>query len=59
MSRNASIGKILGPSFSQDEIPNIINKILTVYVKERQEEEIFIDTYQRIGIKPFKEFVYG
>ena len=59
MSRKASIGKILGPSFSQNEIPDIIDKILNVYIKVRQEEEIFIDTYQRVGIKPFKEFIYG
>lgn len=56
---DASIGKILGPSFAQDEIPDIIEKILNTYVALRHEEEPFIDTYKRVGIDPFKENVYA
>ncbi|MEE3239899.1 MAG: nitrite/sulfite reductase [Pseudomonadota bacterium] len=59
MSREASIGKILGPSFSPEEIPEVIQKILDVYVNERTDEELFIDTYRRLGIAPFKEYVYA
>jgi sulfite reductase (NADPH) hemoprotein beta-component len=57
--RDASIGKILGPSFARDEMPNVVQKILDVYVDNRTEEEPFLDTYRRIGIAPFKERVYA
>ena len=58
-SRDASLGKILGPSFAQDDMPNVIEKLIDVYVEKRTEDERFIDTYQRIGIEPFKERVYA
>ncbi len=58
-SKDASIGKILGPSFSQDDMPDVISKILATYVALREEEEIFLDTYRRVGIEPFKEHVYA
>lgn len=57
--RNASLGDILGPSFAQDEMPDVISKIIQVYLDQRIEEERFIDTYRRIGIDPFKERVYA
>lgn len=55
----ASLGKILGPSFFREDVPGVIDKVLQVYVGERQPDETFIDTYRRIGLKPFKEFVYA
>ena len=58
-SRDASLGKILGPSFAQDAMPDVIEKLIAVYVEKRTEDERFIDTYQRIGIDPFKERVYA
>lgn len=53
------IGKILGPSFSAQEIPEVIAKILNTYVALRHEDEIFVDTCHRVGIDPFKEQVYA
>jgi sulfite reductase (NADPH) hemoprotein beta-component len=58
-AKDASIGKILGPSFKQDDMPDIIDKILQTYVQLRSEEEDFLDTYRRVGIDPFKERVYA
>lgn len=55
----ANIGKIIGPSFSANQMPIVIDRLLTVYIKERQKNERFIDTIRRIGIMPFKEFVYA
>jgi len=55
----SSIGKIIGPSFSAPQMPEVINRILQVYVRERIEDERFIDTARRIGITPFKDFVYA
>ena len=56
---DASIGKIIGPSFSEEEIGSIIEKIVSVYIDNRTEEERFIDTYRRIGIAPYKEAAYA
>ncbi|MCO7538146.1 nitrite/sulfite reductase [Pseudomonas asiatica] len=58
-ARGASLGKILGPSFAQDDMADVIEKLIAVYVEQRTEEERFIDTYQRIGTDPFKERVYA
>ncbi|MDM1696122.1 nitrite/sulfite reductase [Thiopseudomonas alkaliphila] len=57
--RHAKLGKILGPSFAQEDMPDVINKLIDVYLEQRTEEELFIDTYQRIGLSPFKERVYA
>lgn len=56
---DASIGDILGPSFSQEDMPEVIEKILDVFVEKRIEGESFIDTYRRIGLDPFKERTYA
>ncbi|KZX53418.1 sulfite reductase [Halioglobus sp. HI00S01] len=58
-SKDASIGKILGPSFKQEDMADVMEKILGTYVDLRTEEENFLDTYRRVGIAPFKEKVYA
>ena len=55
----ASLGKIIGPSFAQEEIPEVIQKIISIYKSQRKDDEKFIDTYKRIGMDPFKEQVYA
>lgn len=57
--RNAQLGKILGPSFAQERIPDVISQLIELYIEQRTEEETFIDTYRRIGMDPFKERVYA
>ena len=54
-----AIGKIIGPSFSALQMPEVIDRLLQVYVRERVEDERFVDTAQRLGIAPFKEYVYA
>lgn len=56
---NAAIGKIIGPSFSALQMPEVIGRLLQVYVRERAEGEPFAECAQRLGIAPFKEFVYA
>lgn len=56
---DASLGKVLGPSFSRADMPDVVNKLFKVFVDNRSEGEEFIDTYRRIGITPFKERVYA
>ena len=56
----ASLGKVIGPSFAQDEVPDVIEKLIETYLKHRDSEtEKFIDAVRRIGVTPFKEHVYG
>jgi len=56
--KDASLGQILGPSFSQADVPEVVATILRTYVDQRTEEETFLDTFRRIGLEPFKERVY-
>lgn len=56
---DASLGKIIGPAFAQEEIPSVIRRIVDVYREQRQEGEKFLATYRRIGMDPFKEKVYA
>ena len=55
---DASIGKVIGPSFYADEIPDVITNVINAYVAERNGDEPFIETYRRIGVTPFKEAAY-
>ncbi len=56
---DTSIGKILGPSFAADQMPEVVERIIQVYLRERNGEERFIDTVRRLGIAPFRDHVYG
>jgi len=56
----ASLGKVIGPSFAQDEVADVIERLIACYLARRDgDEERFVDTVARIGIAPFKEYVYG
>ena len=57
---DAALGKVLGPSVSQAEVPDVIERLIEFYLGQReQDEERFIDVVRRVGIAPFKEYVYG
>ncbi|WP_323844505.1 nitrite/sulfite reductase [Microbulbifer magnicolonia] len=58
-SENPRLATVLGPSFSRAEVPDVIGRILDLYVELRRPDELFLDTYIRIGLQPFKERVYG
>ena len=55
----AAIGERLGPSVAKDQITKAIVDILDVYIKNRLEDESFLDMVNRVGITPFKEQVYA
>ena len=55
---DAKLGKVIGPSFSASEMPDVVEKIIKVYLENRTDEERFLDTFDRIGIDPFKNRVY-
>jgi sulfite reductase (NADPH) hemoprotein beta-component len=55
----ASLGKVIGPSFAQGEMADVIEKLITTYVEMRFEDEDFLATLRRVGLAPFKASVYG
>jgi sulfite reductase (NADPH) hemoprotein beta-component len=55
----AAIGERLGPAVAKDQVTKAITTILKVYVKQRLEDESFLDMVKRVGITPFKEQVYA
>ena len=55
---NASIGTILGPGFASHQVADAIDTIVGTYLDLRKSGEPFIETYRRVGAKPFKEALY-
>ncbi len=59
LSGAATPGKVVGPSFSSFEVPDVIEAILDTYKQLRVstgqgKQEAFIETLQRVGHDPFK-----
>lgn len=47
-------GKVIGPSFSADEVTDVIEAVVETYRAQRNAAEKFVDTVKRIGLDPFK-----
>jgi sulfite reductase (NADPH) hemoprotein beta-component len=54
-----ALGDVIGPSVAQSEVASTIQRIVEVYRDKREDGERFIETYRRIGLKPFKERAYA
>jgi sulfite reductase (NADPH) hemoprotein beta-component len=54
-----AIGKVIGPSFGADEVADVVQQLIGVYVARRDEGERFVETVARIGLEPFKQGVYA
>ncbi len=59
VENHTALGEIIGPSFAQEEVPDVIEKLISVYMKNRQLGERFVETFNRVGMEPFKEEVYA
>ena len=57
--QQAALGKVIGPSFAAEQVPEVIERIVRTYVDQREVNEGFLDTFQRIGLEPFKASVYS
>ncbi|MFP6562342.1 nitrite/sulfite reductase [Paraburkholderia sp. B3] len=57
-SGDARSGKVIGPSFAAQEVPDVIDALLAAYLRQREPRgercETFIETVRRIGLEPFK-----
>lgn len=58
-TENAAIGERLGPGVTGDDVPDTIERIVDIYLAERQKGERFIDTYRRVGIDRFKGAIHA
>ena len=58
-SGRSAIGKVIGPSFKADDMPDVVQKLIDAYVEWRHPGERFADTVLRLGVPPFKARVYG
>ena len=47
-------GKVVGPSFSASEVPEVIEAVLETYRQQRSSGETFIATLRRVGMEPYK-----
>ncbi len=54
-----AIGTILGPAVTADKVVEAVDALVATYLDTRSAGERFVDTYRRIGAKPFKERVYA
>ncbi|MEO6747029.1 MAG: nitrite/sulfite reductase [Caldimonas sp.] len=52
-------GKVIGPSFAADEVPDVIEAVVDTYRERRAANEHFIDTVRRVGLDPFKVSANG
>ena len=55
----AALGVRAGPGFSTDEIIPAIERLVMAYLQLRKNpQEIFLQTYRRVGLAPFKAALY-
>ncbi len=59
LSGTPQAGKVVGPSFSAAEVPEVIEAVLGTYCDTRNAGETFIDTLRRVGHDPFKAAANG
>jgi len=54
----SALGKVIGPAFGAEQIPEVIERLVDTFLAYREGDEPFVATVQRIGLEPFKERVY-
>ena len=63
LSGAPALGKVVGPSFSAAEVPDVIEAVLATYRDQRlaldDKQETFIATLRRVGAEPFKAAANG
>ena len=57
---DAAIGEIVGPSFTAEDVPDAIEKVVATYLSLRHDpSESFVAAYRRLGRRPFRDALYG
>jgi sulfite reductase (NADPH) hemoprotein beta-component len=56
----ARLGTLIGPAVSYAEVADVVEDIVAAYLELRaRPDEIFLETFERVGVEPFKERVYA
>ena len=58
-AEDASLGAMLGPALPYEKVADAVDTLVEVYLRERQGDERFLDTFRRTGVAAFKEAVYA
>ena len=56
---DASLAEILGPAVHFSKVSDAVETLVETYLGRREKGERFLDTFRRVGLKPFKEAVYA
>ena len=54
-----ALGDIIGPAFTDGEVVDAVETIVTTYLDVREDGEAFLDTYRRVGVEPFRGSLYA
>ncbi|MCW5612436.1 MAG: nitrite/sulfite reductase [Rubrivivax sp.] len=54
LSGPATPGKVIGPAFAADELPDAVEAVIETYLHQRRAGERFVDTARRLGPQPFR-----
>jgi sulfite reductase (NADPH) hemoprotein beta-component len=54
LSGTPSAGKVIGPSFAAEEVPDVIEALIDTYRTHRFAREHFVDTALRVGVPAFR-----
>jgi sulfite reductase (NADPH) hemoprotein beta-component len=54
-TETAALGELIGPGILAEEVPDAIERIVSVYLDQRQQNESFIAAVKRLGLAPFKQ----
>ncbi|MEP2235542.1 MAG: nitrite/sulfite reductase [Alteripontixanthobacter sp.] len=57
-AEDTALGKITGRGFDEAGVIDAVETVTDVYLSQKQDGERFLDTYNRIGMAPFKEALY-
>ena len=59
-TETAAIGEKMGPGFPAEEVVGAIERLVLGYLEIRRDaEETFLECVRRVGLEPFKGFLYG
>jgi len=58
-AEDATLGQILGPALPANRVTDAVDALVDTFLKVREGEERFLDTFRRVGMAPFKEAVYA
>jgi sulfite reductase (NADPH) hemoprotein beta-component len=58
-TNDAALGDVVGPAVPYDAVPDAVETILRTYLALRQPGEIFLHTYRRVGMQPFKDALHA